>query len=175
MESTYGNRLHPENDPRPELARLIRETVQRGGCVIIPAFAVERTQKLLFMLKELMESGEIPRVPVHADSPMAIQAVNVFLKHSEEFSQQTRQLIAQLRLAAHLGRLLLRLHPGGIEKDQRQPLPDDHRLLQRHGAPAGASCTTCCSACPIRATWCCSSDSRRRGRAASPSRAAPGR
>ena len=95
MESTYGNRLHPKTDPRPEMARLIRETVQRGGSVVVPAFAVERTQKLLFMLKELMESGQIPRVPVHADSPMAIGAVNIFLKHSEEFSDETKQLIAK--------------------------------------------------------------------------------
>ncbi|MGB9104125.1 MAG: MBL fold metallo-hydrolase [Terriglobales bacterium] len=95
MESTYGNRLHPTTDPRPELARRVRETVQRGGCVIVPAFAVERTQKLLFMLKELMESGQIPRVPVHTDSPMAIQAVNIFLKHTEEFGDETKQLIAR--------------------------------------------------------------------------------
>ena len=95
MESTYGNRLHPKTDPRPELARLVRETVQRGGCVIVPAFAVERTQKLLFMVKELMESGQMPRVPVHTDSPMAIQAVNIFLKYTEEFSDETRQLVTR--------------------------------------------------------------------------------
>ena len=95
MESTYGNRLHPTSDPRPELAKLVRATVARGGSVVAPAFAVERTQKLLFMLKELMEAGEIPRLPVHADSPLAIQAVEVFLKYSEEFSPQTRELIAR--------------------------------------------------------------------------------
>jgi metallo-beta-lactamase family protein len=93
MESTYGNRLHPTTDPRPELAQLIRQTVERGGSVVVPAFAVERTQKLLFMLKELMESGQVPRVPVFIDSPMAIKAVEIFLKHSEEFSDDTRQLI----------------------------------------------------------------------------------
>jgi metallo-beta-lactamase family protein len=95
MESTYGNRLHPTSDPRPELAKLVRTTVARGGSVIVPAFAVERTQKLLFMLKELMEAGDIPRVPVHADSPMAIEAVEVFLRHSEEYSPQARDLIAR--------------------------------------------------------------------------------
>lgn len=95
MESTYGNREHPHDDPRPELAALIRTTVQRGGSVVIPAFAVERTQKLLFMLKQLMESGQIPRVPVHADSPMAIKAVQVFLKYADEFSPETEALIKQ--------------------------------------------------------------------------------
>jgi metallo-beta-lactamase family protein len=93
MESTYGNRKHPDTDPRPELARLIRETIQRGGSVVVPAFAVERTQKFVFMMKELMESGQIPRVPVFCDSPMAIKAVDIFLKHSEEYTEQTANLI----------------------------------------------------------------------------------
>ncbi len=93
MESTYGNRLHPRNDPRPEMAALIRGALERGGSVVVPSFAVERTQKFLFLLKELMESGQVPRVPVHADSPMAIKAVQIFLKHSEEFTPQTKTLI----------------------------------------------------------------------------------
>lgn len=95
MESTYGNRQHPTDDPRPELAKLIVETAQRGGSVIVPAFAVERTQKFLFMLKELMESGQIPRIPVFCDSPMAIQAVEIFMKHSEEYTEETRRLLGK--------------------------------------------------------------------------------
>ncbi len=95
MESTYGNREHPHTDPRPELARLVRQTAERGGSVVVPAFAVERTQKFLFMLKDLMEQGQIPRLPVHADSPMAIQAVNIFLKHAEEFSPDARAMVAK--------------------------------------------------------------------------------
>ncbi len=95
MESTYGNRPHPTDDPRPQLADLIRKTVERGGSVVVPAFAVERTQKFLFMLKELMESGQSPRVPVFCDSPMAIKAVEIFLKHTEEYSDATKQLIAK--------------------------------------------------------------------------------
>jgi len=93
MESTYGNRQHPDTDPRPQLASLIRDTVKRGGSVIVPAFAVERTQKFVFMLKELMESGQIPRVPVYCDSPMAIKAVEIYMKHSEEFTEQAADLI----------------------------------------------------------------------------------
>jgi len=95
MESTYGSRSHPSADPRPELARLVRNAVKRGGSVVVPAFAVERTQKFLFLLKELMEAGDIPRVPIYADSPMAIKAVDIFLKHTEEFSQDTKNLIAR--------------------------------------------------------------------------------
>ena len=95
MESTYGNRNHPKDDPRPKLAAIIRQTVQRGGSVVVPAFAVERTQKFLFILKELMESGQLPRIPVYCDSPMAIKAVEVFLKHEEECSDETCRLIRQ--------------------------------------------------------------------------------
>jgi metallo-beta-lactamase family protein len=95
MESTYGNRQHPHTDPRPEMAALIRTTLQRGGSVVVPSFAVERTQKFLFLLKELMETHQIPHVPVHTDSPMAIKAVQIFLKHTEEFTPQTKELIAK--------------------------------------------------------------------------------
>ncbi|HVN20836.1 MAG TPA: MBL fold metallo-hydrolase, partial [Dongiaceae bacterium] len=93
MESTYGNRAHPKEDPLPEVAELIRDTAKRGGSVIVPAFAVERTQKFVFILKDLMESGMIPRIPVFCDSPMAIKAVEIFLKHDEEYSDQTREMI----------------------------------------------------------------------------------
>jgi metallo-beta-lactamase family protein len=95
MESTYGNREHPTDDPSPQLAAVIRQTVQRGGSVIVPAFAVERTQKFLFMLKELMGSGQVPKIPVYCDSPMAIKAVEIFLKHTEEYSDETKALIAR--------------------------------------------------------------------------------
>jgi metallo-beta-lactamase family protein len=95
MESTYGNRQHPHDDPRPQMAALIRTALQRGGSVVVPAFAVERTQKFLFLLKELMETGQVPRVPVHTDSPMAIKAVQIFLKYSEEFTPETKALIGK--------------------------------------------------------------------------------
>jgi metallo-beta-lactamase family protein len=72
---------------------LIRETAQHGGSVIVPAFAVERTQKFLFMLKELLDTGQIPSLPVYCDSPMAIKAVEIFLKHTEEYTPQAADLI----------------------------------------------------------------------------------
>jgi metallo-beta-lactamase family protein len=95
MESTYGNRVHPTTDPRPEMARAITATVQRGGSVVVPSFAVERTQKFLFVMKEMIESGQIPRIPVFCDSPMAIKAVQVFLNHQEEYSEETKSLIGR--------------------------------------------------------------------------------
>jgi metallo-beta-lactamase family protein len=93
MESTYGNRTHPHDDVRPELAKLITDTVQRGGSVVVPAFAVERTQKFLFLLKELMATGSIPEVPVFVDSPMAIKAVDICMKYTSEFNQEARELV----------------------------------------------------------------------------------
>jgi len=95
MESTYGNRQHPKEDPLPELASLITAAANRGGSVIVPAFAIERTQKFIFILKHLIESGQIPRLPVFCDSPMAIKAVEIFLKHDEEYSDETRAMIRQ--------------------------------------------------------------------------------
>ncbi|HET9789844.1 MAG TPA: MBL fold metallo-hydrolase RNA specificity domain-containing protein, partial [Candidatus Angelobacter sp.] len=70
-------------------------TVQRGGSVVVPAFAVERTQKFLFLIKELMEANQIPRVPVFIDSPMAIKAVEIYLKYSNEFTEEARELIGR--------------------------------------------------------------------------------
>ncbi len=93
MESTYGNRTHPKEDPMPELAGLIKATAERGGSVVVPAFAIERTQKFVFLLKHLMESGQLQRIPVFCDSPMAIKAVEIFLKHDEEYNVETRDMI----------------------------------------------------------------------------------
>ena len=93
MESTYGNRAHPHEDVRPQLAGLIDETIRHGGSVIVPAFAVERTQKFLFLLKELIETGQIQRLPVFVDSPMAIKAVTIFMKYRSEFNAEARALV----------------------------------------------------------------------------------
>ena len=94
MESTYGNRSHPHDDVRAPLAQLITDTVKRGGSVVVPAFAVERTQKFLFILKDLMESGRIPRVPVFVDSPMAIKAVEICMKYTGDFNEEARRLVS---------------------------------------------------------------------------------
>ncbi|HEY2233734.1 MAG TPA: MBL fold metallo-hydrolase [Candidatus Angelobacter sp.] len=69
MESTYGNRAHPHDDVRPHLAQIISQTVHRGGSVVVPAFAVERTQKFLFLLKELMKLARFPGCPCSLTVP----------------------------------------------------------------------------------------------------------
>lgn len=93
LESTYGNRLHTKEDPRPKLAEILKSTAAKGGSVVIPAFAVERTEKIMFLLKKLMETGQAPRLPVYIDSPMAVEAVKIFLRHREEFDDATKRMI----------------------------------------------------------------------------------
>jgi len=79
VESTYGNRRHPVGDPGPILGALVRETVHRGGSVLMPAFAVGRAQALLLLLQRLRAAGEIPhKLPIFLDSPMAIEATSVY-------------------------------------------------------------------------------------------------
>ncbi len=82
VESTYGNRVHASDDASARLAQIIRETVQRGGSVLMPAFAVGRAQALMLMLQRLKAAGEIPPdLPVYLDSPMAVQATALYHKH----------------------------------------------------------------------------------------------
>lgn len=90
LESTYGNRAHEEFDPRSELIRIVNESVQRGGMLVIPAFSVGRTQMLLYMLRDLEDEGLIPSIPIFIDSPMAIDATKVFSKHISDLNFNMR-------------------------------------------------------------------------------------
>ncbi len=78
VESTYGDRHHPTESPKEALGELIHRTVTRGGIVLIPAFAVGRAQEILFLVSLLKKEGKIPNVPVFLNSPMAIEATEVF-------------------------------------------------------------------------------------------------
>ncbi|NBD96198.1 MAG: MBL fold metallo-hydrolase [Gammaproteobacteria bacterium] len=84
VESTYGNRRRNHEDPEAEIARVVNDTLARGGSVIIPSFAVGRTQLLLHHLNRLMEAGTIPNIPVYLDSPLAINATQVFADHPDD-------------------------------------------------------------------------------------------
>ncbi len=89
MESTYGGREHdmaPGIDDR--FADVIRQAVRRGGKILIPAFAVERTQQLLYFLNDLLLKNEIPRLPVYVDSPLAVSATEIYRLHPESFSEE---------------------------------------------------------------------------------------
>lgn len=84
VESTYGNRRHDSRSPDEALEEVVNRTVRRGGTVVIPAFAVGRAQSLLFHISQLVKRGRIPRVPVFLDSPMAVDASEIFCRHVGE-------------------------------------------------------------------------------------------
>lgn len=96
MESTYGRRLHEgEEEKENMLVGIIQETLQRGGNIVIPAFAVGRTQELLYTLNRLIDRGEIPPLPIYIDSPMATRTTDLFMLHSECFDLQMRAAVAR--------------------------------------------------------------------------------
>jgi metallo-beta-lactamase family protein len=90
IESTYGSRIHPPmEDSEKGLGEIIQRTCRRGGKVIIPAFAVERTQLLVYLLNRLYHQGNLPDVPVFVDSPLAVNVTEIFRRHSGYFDQET--------------------------------------------------------------------------------------
>lgn len=92
LESTYGDRLHDDlSTAEEELGQVVRETAARGGRVIIPAFAVERTQELIYTLHRLYDRGLVPPVPVYVDSPMAVSATAIFRAHPECYDRETTE------------------------------------------------------------------------------------
>lgn len=98
MESTYGDKSHSD----PELAftefrDVVKRTVERGGKVIVPAFAVGRTQEIVYNLNEMMYNGDVPRVPVYVDSPLAVKASDIFKNHLECFDDETREFVRESR------------------------------------------------------------------------------
>jgi metallo-beta-lactamase family protein len=84
IESTYGDRAHPDEDPEELLARIVVETARRGGIVLVPVFAVGRAQMVLHMLARLRKAGRIPEVPTYLNSPMAVHATELFLAAPHE-------------------------------------------------------------------------------------------
>src|SRR3972149_9328041 len=98
MESTYGDKLH--NDPEKaygEFRNVVKLTVERGGKVIVPAFAVGRTQELVYDLNQMMYSGYVPSVPVFVDSPLAVNATDIFKRPLECFDDETRKFVMESR------------------------------------------------------------------------------
>lgn len=96
MESTYGDREHePVKDMKPALAKVINETFERGGSVIIPSFSYGRTQELLYFLHELYMEKAVPRLPVYVDSPLATKITKVFGEHPETYDQDAHETFLQ--------------------------------------------------------------------------------
>jgi len=95
LESTYGNRLHSDKNGqsgKEQLRDVVNATARRGGTVLIPSFAIGRAQELLYILRELELENQIPVLPVYVDSPMAVDAVDIFRRHVEEHDVEMAQL-----------------------------------------------------------------------------------
>lgn len=92
IESTYGDRLHKERS-KGIIEDIIEETIKNKGVLMIPAFAMERTQKLLFEINELVENGRVPKVPIFLDSPLAIKITEVYKKYKDYFDEESLELL----------------------------------------------------------------------------------
>lgn len=116
-ESTYGDRSHSEVDPAKQLGDIVRRTARRGGVVLIPAFAVGRTETILLHLSRLLDRGDIPEVPIYVNSPMAVSVADVYRDHPEEH----------------------RISPEEVERLYQVAIPirsvDDSKLLNLRGGP----------------------------------------
>ncbi|HYB97190.1 MAG TPA: MBL fold metallo-hydrolase [Vicinamibacterales bacterium] len=96
VESTYGDRKHPDEDDGARLARIITETHARGGKVIIPAFAIGRVEELLYWLFKLEDAGRLPTLPIYVDSPMAVKAIEYYKAHAGELDKELESLRRKL-------------------------------------------------------------------------------
>jgi metallo-beta-lactamase family protein len=104
MECTYGDRPHdPPDVARAELGRLLNRALARGGKVLIPAFAVGRTQELVYAIHQMMDGGDLPKVPVYVDSPLAVNVTDIFKKHPECFDAEALALMTSDKHRSVLG------------------------------------------------------------------------
>lgn len=102
MEATYGQRVHEaEGEKERLLAEVINSTLKRGGNIVVPSFAVGRTQELIYILNRLIDRGEIPPLPVYIDSPMAIKTTDLFIRHKECFDLEMRACLARGECPLH--------------------------------------------------------------------------
>jgi metallo-beta-lactamase family protein len=105
-ESTYGGRVHePTAQAKDHLARIVGETARRGGKIIIPAFAVGRTQEIVYRLDELANEGKLPPIPVFVDSPLAVDVTEIFRAHPECYGDEARRTFASDRSPFGFSRL----------------------------------------------------------------------
>lgn len=96
LESTYGDRSHPPvNEATPDLQRAISDAVARRGKVVIPAFAVGRTQEIVYRLNDLVNRGDLPNVPVFVDSPLAMNVTEAFRTHPECYDDETKRMLIE--------------------------------------------------------------------------------
>jgi metallo-beta-lactamase family protein len=124
MESTYGDRLHPDIEGTDDqLGDIVRTTIDRGGRVLIPSFALERAQEILFALERLHERGKVPRVPIYIDSPLTIAITEIYKLHPGSLAPEIRR------------RIMKRNHPFSPPGLHYVSEVDDSRALQNSGKP----------------------------------------
>jgi metallo-beta-lactamase family protein len=98
MESTYGDKMHDHPEKAYlEFRDVVKRTMQRGGKLIVPAFAVGRTQELVYNLNQMIHAGDVKSMPVFVDSPLAVNATDVFRRHPECFDEETRKFVEEAR------------------------------------------------------------------------------
>ena len=94
LESTYGGRLHDSVDQtKDRLAQIVRSTVEHGGKIIIPSFALERTQEIVYYLNQLLLEDRIPDIPICVDSPLAVNITDIFMRHPECFDEEMYEML----------------------------------------------------------------------------------
>lgn len=121
-ESTYGDRDHHQNNPLAELAKVVNESIERGGMLLVASFAVGRAQQLVYLLRTLMGSEQIPVLPIWVDSPMAVAATEVFRKHADEHD------FAEAEEAG----VVASLTPGDVHLSRSA---DDSKAINAHDGP----------------------------------------
>lgn len=89
IESTYGDRLHPTENPMIKLEAIMNDTFQRGACLLVPSFAIGRTQELLYFISLIQKKGNAPRLPIYIDSPMATSVTHIYEKDHDEHDEET--------------------------------------------------------------------------------------
>lgn len=135
IESTYGSRLHNDGSPNEELARVINESIERGGVLVVPSFAVGRAQTLLYEIRELEEKGKIPILPIYVDSPMAGDATKVFENYLADLDMTSRVLTLQGKKVFHPQELhLCRTRP---QSKQINEIPDRAVIISTNGMANG--------------------------------------
>ena len=95
IESTYGDRIHAHEDAEAKLEAILADAAKNGSCVLVPSFAIGRTQELLYYIKKLQMERRAPAIPIFVDSPMASDMTVIFLKHKEEHDEETRKAFEQ--------------------------------------------------------------------------------
>ena len=161
-ESTYGDRDHPAGDAAALLAEIVNRVAKRGGSIVIPAFAIGRTQTFMYYLRQLEDENKIPRLPVYVDSPMAVSATDLYLKYGKDHDLEFAKIDAggtgdPLNVREfHLTRSVEESKAINNVTD-----PVHHRFGERDGGggagaaspgPAVAGSAQCCAPCGLPGT-----------------------